>query len=157
MSKGLILEKNLPHQDKAIDCTTRVFSGISVSGAREAEVNPVMNFEILNNKVIMDGHITRNVREIQKENDIDNKNKNEYIFDIQMETGTGKTYTYTKTIFELNIKYNLHKFIIVVPSLAIKAGTVNFLKNSSTKEHFRQEYNKEIKTYVVENKKSKSK
>ena len=157
MIKGLILEKNLPHQDKAIDCTTRVFSGISVSGAREAEVNPVMNFEILNNKVIMDGHITRNVREIQKENDIDNKNKNEYIFDIQMETGTGKTYTYTKTIFELNIKYNLHKFIIVVPSLAIKAGTVNFLKNSSTKEHFRQEYNKEIKTYVVENKKSKSK
>lgn len=157
MSKGLILEKNLPHQDKAIDCTTRVFSGISVSGAREAEVNPVMNFEILNNKVIMDGHITRNVRAIQKENNIDNKNKNEYIFDIQMETGTGKTYTYTKTIFELNIKYNLHKFIIVVPSLAIKAGTVNFLKNSSTKEHFRQEYNKEIKTYVVENKKSKSK
>ena len=157
MSKGLILEKNLPHQDKAIDCTTRVFSGISVSGAREAEVNPVMNFEILNNKEIMDGHITRNVRAIQKENNIDNKNKNEYIFDIQMETGTGKTYTYTKTIFELNIKYNLHKFIIVVPSLAIKAGTVNFLKNSSTKEHFRQEYNKEIKTYVVENKKSKSK
>ena len=49
MIKGLILEKNLPHQDKAIDCTTRVFSGISVSGAREAEVNPVMNFEILNN------------------------------------------------------------------------------------------------------------
>ena len=146
MIKGLILEKNLPHQDKAIDCTTRVFSGISVSGAREAEVNPVMN---LNNKEIMDGHITRNVRAIQKENNIDNKNKNEYIFDIQMETGTGKTYTYTKTIFELNIKYNLHKFIIVVPSLAIKAGTVNFLKNSSTKDHFRQEYNKEIKTYVV--------
>ena len=155
MSKGLILEKNLPHQDKAIDCTTRVFSGISVSGAREAEVNPVMNFETLNNE--MDDHIICNIREIQKENDIDNKNKKEYIFDIQMETGTGKTYTYTKTIFELNIKYNLHKFIIVVPSLAIKAGTVNFLKNSSTKEHFRQEYNKEIKTYVVENKKSKSK
>ena len=110
MSKGLILEKNLPHQDKAIDCTTRVFSGISVSGAREAEVNPVMNFETLNNE--MDDHIICNIREIQKENDIDNKNKKEYIFDIQMETGTGKTYTYTKTIFELNIKYNLHKFII---------------------------------------------
>ena len=51
MSKGLILEKNLPHQDKAIDCTTRVFSGISISGAREAEVNPVMNFETLNKVV----------------------------------------------------------------------------------------------------------
>ena len=82
MSKGLILEKNLPHQDKAIDCTTRVFSGISVSGAREAEVNPVMNFEILNNKVIMDGHITRNVRDIQKENNIDNKNKNEFLIHL---------------------------------------------------------------------------
>lgn len=157
MSKGLILEKNLPHQDKAIECTTRVFNGISVSGAISPEVNPVMNFEILNNKVIMDDHIIKNIKDIQKENNIENKIKNEYIFDIQMETGTGKTYTYTKTIFELNMKYNLHKFIIIVPSLAIKAGTVDFLKNFSTKEHFRQEYNREIKTYVVENKKSKSK
>ena len=71
MIKGLILEKNLPHQDKAIDCTTRIFSGISVSGAREAEVNPIMNFEILNNKVIMDDHIIRNIRDIQKENNIE--------------------------------------------------------------------------------------
>nr|WP_315971720.1 DEAD/DEAH box helicase family protein [Haemophilus aegyptius] len=44
-----------------------------------------------------------------------------------METGTGKTYTYTKTMFELNRELGVFKFIVVVPTLSIKAGTKNFL------------------------------
>ena len=45
-----------------------------------------------------------------------------------METGTGTTYTYTKTIFELNKQYGIFKFIVVIPTLSIKAGTIDFLK-----------------------------
>lgn len=48
--------------------------------------------------------------------------KGSYDFTVEMETGTGKTYVYLRTIFELNKKYGFTKFIIVVPSLAIKAG-----------------------------------
>ncbi len=70
-----------------------------------------------------------------------------------METGTGKTYTYTKTIFDLNKSFGINKFIIIVPTLSIKAGTVNFLKSDALKEHFRDDYEREIKTYVVESQK----
>ena len=56
--------------------------------------------------------------------------------DIKMETGTGKTYVYTRTMFELNKRYGLNKFIIAVPSLAIKEGTKNFIKSEYAKRHF---------------------
>jgi type III restriction enzyme len=59
-----------------------------------------------------------------------------------METGTGKTYTYTKTIFELNKNYGIFKFIVVVPTLSIKAGTIDFLKSDSSREHFKEQYGK---------------
>lgn len=62
--------------------------------------------------------------------------------DIKMETGTGKTYVYIKTIFELNKRYGISKFIILVPSIAIKLGTQNFINDSSW--HFQQEYGKLI-------------
>ena len=56
--------------------------------------------------------------------------------DIKMETGTGKTYVYTRMMFELNKRYGLNKFIIAVPSLAIKEGTKNFIKSEYAKRHF---------------------
>lgn len=60
-------------------------------------------------------------------------------FSVEMETGTGKTYVYLRTIFELSLKYGFQKFIIVVPSVAIREGV---LKNIEiTKEHFRALYN----------------
>jgi type III restriction enzyme len=57
-------------------------------------------------------------------------------------------------MFEMQKNLGLSKFIVIVPTLSIKAGTVNFLKAKATKEHFRQEYQKDIKTYIVESKKS---
>lgn len=57
-----------------------------------------------------------------------------------METGVGKTYTYIKTIFELNKRYGWSKFIIVVPSVAIREGVYKSLQ--ITQEHFAQEYSK---------------
>ena len=57
-----------------------------------------------------------------------------------METGTGKTYAYTKTMLEIKKQTGIAKFIIAVPRVAIKAGTVSFLKSDSAKEHFRDEF-----------------
>lgn len=77
--------------------------------------------------------------------------------DIKMETGTGKTYVYTKAIYELNKLYGFKKFIIAVPSLAIKAGTANFMKAQSNVNHFKNVcgYNTEIKLRTVESIKTK--
>jgi hypothetical protein len=56
--------------------------------------------------------------------------------DVKMETGTGKTYVYTKTIFELHRRYGFNKFIVAVPSLAIKAGTGQFMTDGAARKHF---------------------
>jgi len=59
-------------------------------------------------------------------------------FSVEMETGTGKTYVYLKTIFELYFKYGLSKFVIVVPTVAIREGVISTLR--LTKDHFREIY-----------------
>lgn len=65
---------------------------------------------------------------------------------VEMETGTGKTYTYIKTIYELNLLYGWTKFIIVVPSVAIREGVKKSFEN--TRKHFQQEYNKSIAEFI---------
>ncbi len=73
-------------------------------------------------------------------------------FSVEMETGTGKTYVYLRTIHELNKKYGFKKFIIVVPSVAIKEGVIKNLE--ITKEHFAMIYDKpEMDFYVYDPKK----
>ena len=72
-------------------------------------------------------------------------------FTIEMETGTGKTYVYIKTILELNKRYGLTKFIIVVPSVAIKEGVLSTLK--ATEEHFKERYDNVIYHYFEYNSK----
>lgn len=67
---------------------------------------------------------------------------------IEMETGTGKTYTYIKTMFELNKKYGWSKFIIVVPSIAIREGVCKSFEVMS--EHFAAEYGKRIQSFVYD-------
>lgn len=79
--------------------------------------------------------------------------------DIKMETGTGKTYVYTKTIFELHRLYGINKFIIAVPSLAIKAGTAQFMQDEYARRHFTDGcgYGTEIELGVLEAPKNKKK
>jgi len=72
-----------------------------------------------------------------------------------METGTGKTYAYTKTMLELNKQTGVTKFIVAVPRVAIKAGTVSFLKSPAAKEHFREEFDRDIKVYEVKSQKAR--
>ncbi len=78
---------------------------------------------VLNNINISSQKMIENMQRVQKSNMlVTTKTLENNTFCIEMETGTGKTYTYTKTIFELNKKYGFKKFIIVVPSIAIKQG-----------------------------------
>lgn len=70
--------------------------------------------------------------------------------DIEMETGTGKTYCYIKTIFELNKLYGWSKFIIVVPSIAIREGVAKSLE--ITAEHFLESYQKKARFFIYNSK-----
>lgn len=69
-------------------------------------------------------------------------------FDIEMETGTGKTYVYIKTMYELNLKYGFSKFIIVVPSIAIREGIKKTFE--TTQDHFMQFYRKKIRHFIYD-------
>ena len=70
--------------------------------------------------------------------------------DVEMETGTGKTYCYIKTIFELNKQYGWSKFIIVVPSIAIREGVAKSLQITS--EHFLETYQKKARFFIYNSK-----
>ncbi|EGR0027618.1 type III restriction-modification system endonuclease [Vibrio cholerae] len=157
MSKGFSFEKNLPHQQVGVDSVISFFNGADVSYVSDYRIkyrsNPII-------KVDRD-LLKSNIENIQRKNSISHDpmfyDLDSNVIDIKMETGTGKTYTYTKTIFELNKSFDINKFVIVVPTLSIKAGTVNFLRSSALKEHFRDDYDREIKTYVVDSKKNAGK
>jgi len=68
------------------------------------------------------------------------------VFTVEMETGTGKTYTYIKTMYELNARYGWSKFIIVVPSIAIREGVLKSFQITS--DHFKEEYGKACRYFV---------
>ena len=101
-------------------------------------------FGIGNTLNIKTEDLINNLHEVQKRsnlpltNDTTDNGEFDKSFCIEMETGTGKTYVYTKTIFELNKRYGLTKFIIVVPSVAIREGVCKSL--DITKEHFENQY-----------------
>jgi type III restriction enzyme len=84
-----------------------------------------------NRLVIDDSTLLYNLQSVQDRNGleiVESLEKNSLDFDIEMETGTGKTYVYLRTIFELAKKYNFLKFIILVPSIAIKEGATSSIK-----------------------------
>ena len=127
----LILQQNLPHQQNAIDAICKVFDGVQPSAPVQFYENPKLSLQ--------DPRLSANIRELQKAIPAEYRSSapigNCLNLDIKMETGTGKTYVYTKTIFELHKRYGFNKFIIAVPSLAIKAGTAQFLKDAYVKRH----------------------
>lgn len=97
--------------------------------------------------------LLRNIRQIQRSNQIV---ESQELFDdmgachldVEMETGTGKTYVYTKTMFELNKLYGWTKFIIVVPSVAIREGVKKSL--DSTQQHFKDQYGKTAYSFIYD-------
>lgn len=153
----LILQQQLPHQQKAIDAIVDVFSGVYISAPTQFYTNPTFS--------LADIQIATNIKRLQSELPLEYHSNvppsdSEYLnLDIKMETGTGKTYVYTKTMFELHKRYGFNKFIIAVPSLAIKAGTEQFLNEPYARRHFTDGcgYGTEIETLVLESPKNKKK
>lgn len=153
--KGFNFEKNLNHQTQAVNSTVAVFEHLEIikpEGVDKNSINPILNREEPWAKYY------DNITKAQKQRGIENKvNVKSNILDIMMETGTGKTYTYAKTIFELNKNFGIFKFVVIVPTLSIKAGTVDFLKSESSREHFKEQYGKIIQLHIVESKKGNKK
>lgn len=93
--------------------------------------------------------ITMSIGGKDKNNEVDNSCE-KLTLSVEMETGTGKTYTYIKTIFELNKQYGWSKFIIVVPSIAIREGVLKTFE--STSEHFKREYGVSVRPFIYNSK-----
>jgi type III restriction enzyme len=92
-----------------------------------------------NELTLSDEEVFKNVTKVQEQNKVGNSDiVEDFDFSIEMETGTGKTYVYLRTIFELNKKYGWKKFIILVPSVAIREGVIKTLQ--ITKDHFAELY-----------------
>lgn len=117
---------------------TNLFTKDTEIGFKNAPIIPKLN----------DNIILEHIQKIQRTNQIEPSNTIEGRFNlsIEMETGVGKTYTYIKTMYELHKNYGWSKFIVVVPSIAIREGVYSSFK--STQEHFAEEYGKKIKFFI---------
>ena len=103
------------------------------------------------NLMLTDAQLLENIRAIQQENNIrlsDGlvKAQGRCSLDVEMETGTGKTYVYIKTMFELNKRYGWSKFIVVVPSIAIREGVKKSFE--ITQDHFMELYGKKARFFI---------
>ena len=125
------------------------------SGNYQIGVNEERDFTGFSNQRIVpelsDQRILEQLNKIQRANQIKPSDKlegraNGYNLTIEMETGVGKTYTYIKTMFELNKHYGWSKFIVVVPSVAIREGVYKSFE--MTQEHFAEEYGKKIRFFI---------
>ena len=143
----LHFEDNLDYQHAAVEAVADLFSGqeiyrteFTVTYQPESSAQTSLGFTeselgIGNRLQLLDDEILENLRSIQLRNDLrpsDSLASGD--FTVEMETGTGKTYVYLRTIFELNKRYGFTKFMIVVPSVAIKEGTYKTLQ--ITRDHF---------------------
>lgn len=151
----LILVRGLPHQQKAVDALASVFKDVKIDKPKFPYENPSFN--------CADERLRGNITEIQEKNVCCNHrtggdDKDYLNLDIKMETGTGKTYVYTHAIYELHNRYGFNKFIVVVPSLSIKAGAKQFLGDSYVKRHFSDVcgYNCNLELSILESQQSKN-
>jgi len=145
----LRFDPKLDFQLNAIDSVTGLFKG-------QVKQPFSFAFQVVPNVLTVSRQeILRNLQEIQKKNGLPVLNALEFPvaeglngipnFTVEMETGTGKTYIYLRTILELNRQYGFVKFIIVVPSVAIKEGVLKTL--DITREHFKELYENLPYTY----------
>jgi len=139
-------ESNLNYQNSAIDSIVNIFEGQEICQSNFSIIKEYTKGQktmgdydelgIGNRLELLDDELLTNIQNIQLKNGLaQSKELNSMDFSVEMETGTGKTYVYLKSIFEMNKKYGFTKFIIVVPSIAIKEGTKKTL--DITTEHFK--------------------
>ena len=159
----LTFEPNLEHQSHAINAVVDIFRGqptqldagafmdsfvlnqpINVASDASVISQQIINQAVANHRIISDEQILDNIQSVQREHNIepsatlydDDKNRAKYGLNasIEMETGTGKTYVYLRSIYELYQTYGMYKFVIVVPSVAIREGVMKSIE--MTKAHF---------------------
>lgn len=147
---------SLEYQKEAIDSIVNVFEGQSIAKSNFTVSVQEQNIGFFENELgignrldITQDEIEENINIIQMENSLPRTNFRDKALNlsVEMETGTGKTYVYLRTIFELNKKYGFTKFIIVVPSLAIKEGVYKSLE--ITKDHFKGLYENTVYNYFI--------
>ncbi len=122
------------------------------NGYHQASITEEQDFTGWANQKIVpklsDQLILEHLQKVQRNNQIAPSEQLEgrYNLTIEMETGVGKTYTYIKTMYELNKHYGWSKFIIVVPSIAIREGVYKSFQ--VTQEHFAEEYGKKVRFFI---------
>ena len=143
-------EPDLDFQLRAVESVCGLFRGQCVCRAEFTVTGDVTDTQarlgllendlgIGNRLTLFDDELLRNLHSIQLRNGLRPSGAFESgNFTVEMETGTGKTYVYLRTVFELNKRYGFTKFVIVVPSVAIKEGVYKSLQ--MTKDHFRALY-----------------
>jgi type III restriction enzyme len=143
----LHFDSNQEYQIDAIKAVTDIFEGQPLSnGDFEFTIKTtgtLLSENGFGNNLTLNGdQIWENIKAIQQRNEIRNANTTfqGMNFSIEMETGTGKTYVYIRTVYELNKLYGFKKFVIVVPSVAIREGVLKNLQ--ITQDHFRSLYDR---------------
>ncbi len=140
----LHFEPNLAYQLEAINSVVRLFEGQPAEdSAFEFNISEegTLNFidGIANRLIISEDQVLRNLQNVQRDNEIGISNSIHGMnFSVEMETGTGKTYVYLRTIYELFENYGFKKFVVVVPSVAIREGVLKNLE--ITHAHFQNLY-----------------
>lgn len=121
--------------------------------ALESEVLEDIGYRNSNIQLV-DTQLLKNIQAVQDANEIHQSQqierpqgwKNGYNLTVEMETGTGKTYTYIRTMYELNKQYGWSKYIVIVPSIAIREGVYKTFED--TQEHFLEEYGHKISPFI---------
>lgn len=153
--------KHQKFQEDAVKATCDIFTGqinsehkfLADQGADDGTIFAQLEHTGFGNADIslQDAQLLKNLHEVQGLQNIARNSKierlnNRPVFTIEMETGTGKTYTYIKTMYELNKQYGWCKFIVVVPSIAIREGVYKSFQ--TTAEHFAEDYGKKIRFFI---------
>jgi type III restriction enzyme len=144
----LKFDPQLQYQQDAINAVISVFDGqpfvqtgamafqsIQIGGLFQTELGMGNRLNLPDDEILKNVHRIQEANEIEKVAALAGRE-----FSVEMETGTGKTYVYLRTIFELNKTYGFRKFIVVVPSVAIREGVLKSI--DMMKEHFQTLYDK---------------
>lgn len=169
--------KSQPYQTAAVEAVVDCFAGQPNASAQTYRIDPGrgaqarMDEDGFRNADLMltEAQVLANIQKVQKNQNlpqsaslvsyVDDKGKAKKAsykpgarinLDIEMETGTGKTYCYIKTIFEMNKRYGWSKFIVMVPSIAIREGVAKSLE--MTAEHFVESYGKKARFFIYNSK-----
>lgn len=139
-----------PYQDTAVASVVSLFSGEGDLARKYIQNTGLIGDSVGNALPVGTPQIQQNLHTVQRQNRLPLTDDADKLgFCVEMETGTGKTYVYIKTIYELHARYGLTKFIIVVPSIAIREGVKKSFE--MTHEHFQTHYNRQPIRWFIYN------